>query len=620
MGKENSVLTIDIGSRSLRMAEFLFHDEGISLTKFLSRRIELGEEETIGAWFDYNYNDMLVKGGFTAESVRLALPSATSFQRLSKLPPTLGSSKSVSQIIEFEAAQAVPYSMHEVEWGYQLLHHEWDETVEEIDEDGNVSQVEVKNEEYEALFVALKTEEVTCYTDVIERSGKKLLSVELASLNIFNAAVVSQVKEDECTMILEIGAKGTCLMLADHRRIFMRNIPIGGDSINAQIAREFGVSDTEAEDLKRRHGFIALGGAYDEPESPLAATISKIARNVMTRLHGEISRSINVWRAQHNGNAPVRVLLAGGGSTMQYTTEFFDEKLHLPVEYLNTFSLISIDPQVDRNALQAAASMSQAMIGMALHSLGSCPVDISLIPRAIKKQYELDARKPYFYASAVAFISCLLICVVGIGLQLDFEQRRVAKVEAEVQAAKKEFESVQKLKGQLDSLRDTYEHSQKFWVARNNMSNLLTILQEQIPQRMWLIAFEPVKEAQDAEMTDDMGMGMESAAPSPDGVTAKDPNRRMTPDVFNKMPEVKKIRLAGYIMRMNSDGDRNLLHEFTENVRMIPLKADVKPAEEGAEVEKMFEDVKIEEEFADGNNNNLTYFEVVLTLKEALKK
>ena len=619
MGKENSVLTIDIGSRSLRMAEFVLNAEGISLTKFLDRRIELGEEETIGQWFDYNYNDMLAEGGFTAESVRLALPSATSFQRLSKLPPTLGSSKSVSQIIEFEAAQAVPYAMHEIEWGYQLLHHVWDETVEEVDEEGNVTQVDVKNEGYEALFVALRTEEVACYTDVIERSGKKLLSVELASLNIFNAAVVSQVKEDECTMILEIGAKGTCLMLADNRRIFMRNIPIGGDSINAQIAREFGVSDNEAEELKRRHGFIALGGAYDEPESPLAATISKIARNVMTRLHGEISRSINVWRAQHNGNAPVRVLLAGGGSTMQYTTEFFDEKLHLPVEYLNTFSLIAIDPQVDRNMLQATASMSQAMIGMALHSLGSCPVDISLIPRSIKKQYELDARKPYFYASAVALISCLLISVVGISRQLDFEQRRVAKVEEDVQRAKKEFESVQKLNNQLNSLKGTYEHSTKFWNARNNMANILSILQEHIPQRTWLIAFEPVEESQDESMMDEEMMGMGSA-PTPDGAVAKNPNRRISPEDFNRIAEVKKFRLAGYIMRMNSDGDRNLLHEFTENVRMIPLNADAKPAEEGAEVEKMFEDVKIEEEFADGNNNNLTYFEVILTLKEALKK
>jgi len=255
---------------------------------------------------------------------------------------------------------------------------------------------------------------------------------------------------------------------------------------------------------------------------------------------------------------------------------------------------------------------------MALHSLGSCPVDISLIPRAIKKQYELDARKPYFYASAVALISCLLITVVGISSQLNFEKLRVVEVEEDVQRAKKEFDDVQKLNNQLNSLKETYEHSTKFWNARNNMAKILNILQEHVPQRTWFIAFEPVKEAEEAVATDEMGM--EIAAPTPDGVSAKDPNRRMKPEDFNKMPEVKKLRLAGYIMRINSDGDHNLLHEFTESVRLIPLKADAKPAEEGAEVEKMFEDVKIEEEFTDGNNNNLTYFEVILTLKEALKK
>ena len=612
MGKENSILTIDIGSRSLRMAEFFFQNGGIHLTKFLSRRIELGEGETIREWFDYNYNEMLQEGGFTSKNVRIALPSSNSFQRLSKLPPMLGSSTTVAKIIEFEASQAVPYSMHEIEWGYQLLHHEWEETVEETQEDGTVESVQVKNEEYEALFVAAKTEDVTCYTDAIERSGKKILSVELASLNLFNAAVVSQVNDDECTMILEIGAKGSCLMLADHRRIFMRNIPIGGDTVNIQISREFGVSDSEAEELKRRYGFVALGGAYDEPESAIAATISKIARNVMTRLHGEVSRSINVWRAQHNGNAPVRALLAGGGSTLQYTTEFFNEKFHLPVEYLNTFSLIVIGDGIDRADLQASASMSQAMIGMALHTLGSCPVDISLLPRTIKKQYELDARKPYFYASAVALISCLLISVVGIDRVRAYEEERVTKVEADVEVAKKESSRVQALKSQLDSLRGNYEHSTKFWESRNNFTKIMTILQQNIPERMWLVALEPLVEVEET-------FSDETAAPAGKQTATEDPNRKITPEAFSALKEVKKYRLGGYILRLDSDGDRNLLHEFTDNIRKVPLKEVPANSEEGA-VDTMFEDVRIVQELVDGNNNNLTYFEVVLTFREAVKK
>ena len=120
MGKENNILTIDIGSRSVKMAEFSFQNGVILLTNFLSRRLERLENESPAECFERIYNEMLLEGGFTAKDVRLALPSSSSFQRLSKLPPMLGKSATVAKIIEYEAAQAVPYAMHEVEWGYQL--------------------------------------------------------------------------------------------------------------------------------------------------------------------------------------------------------------------------------------------------------------------------------------------------------------------------------------------------------------------------------------------------------------------------------------------------------------------------------------------------------------------
>ena len=593
MGKENSILTIDIGSRSLKMAEFSFQNGVIALTNFLSRRLEQLEDESPAECFERIYNEMLIEGGFTAKEVRVALPSSSSFQRLSKLPPMLGKSATVAKIIEYEAAQAVPYSMHEVEWGYQLLHHEWEETTTETDDEGNVSEVTTSNEEYEALFVAVKNEDVVCYTDAIERSGKKLLSVELSALNLFNAAVVSQINEEECTLLLEIGAKGSCLMIADHRRIFVRNIPIGGDTVNVQIAREFGVSDAEAEELKRRYGFVALGGAYDEPDSALAATISKIARNVMTRLHGEVSRSINVWRAQHSGNAPVKMLLAGGGSAMQYTVEFFNEKLRMPVEYLNTFGIISISSSVDRKTLQAEASMMQSMIGMALHNVGSCPVDISLLPREIKKQYILDARKPYFYASAVALISCLLISMVAIARVKSFEEDRVKKVEVEVANAEKLVASVNAKKAVLDSHVGNYEQAVKYLAIRNKFGELVTAVEEVIPHdRIWLVSIEPYVEAE--ESSSESGEQNKSEAAG-----------HLTPEKFNQMTEIKMLRLVGYVLNTKQDEDVNraVLNELREAVKG----------------NAMFEPIKILEQDKRGDCN-LTYFDAVVTLKEPLKK
>ena len=40
----------------------------------------------------------------------------------------------------------------------------------------------------------------------------------------------------------------------------------------------------------------------------LDVTVKKIARGVMTRLHAEVTRTINFYRSQQGGNAPSRVL------------------------------------------------------------------------------------------------------------------------------------------------------------------------------------------------------------------------------------------------------------------------------------------------------------------------
>lgn len=593
MAKEKKILAVDVGGSSLKMAEFIFPAAGgIQLTGFRFRRVDKLDGESDGACFERNYLEMLGEGGFTATEVRLLLSAGNSFQRLSKLPPMLGSSATVSRLIEFEASQAVPYSMDEVEWGYQLLHHRWEETRAVEQEDGTVENISVANEEYEALFVAMKSEDVVCYTDVIENAGQKLLSVELAPLALFNAAVVSQIREDECVLVLDIGSRTSSLMIADRRRIFMRNIPLGGDTVTAQIAREFGVPESEAEDLKRRVGFVALGGAYDEPDSELAATISKLARNAMTRLHGEISRSVSVWRAQHGGDAPTRVLLAGGGSTMQYTTDFFQEKLRLPVEYLNTFGLIGINPSVDLAALQNVASMSQSLIGAALRNIGTLPVDISLLPRSIRKQVELNARKPYFYASAAALVCCLIVSAVGVSKELDFEKKRVARVEEDVRRADGEVKKINAVAGELNSWRGQYDESAQFLRDRGKFTDVLNAIQEMMPDRMWLVSLEPAVQSGENN-------GGDEAEP---GRRDEKREKHQTPESVNALREVRNIALTGYTL--NLDENRNLFDEFISRVRKSGL------FEPNLQVPRL--------EIA--RNSNLTYFEVILTLKEALRK
>lgn len=605
MVKENKILAIDIGCENLKMAEFHYAENGgMTLEIFAFRKMVRAEGESNREVFSRYYHELLAEYGFTANAVRISLSAQNSFQRLSKLPPVLGSKDAVDRIVENEAEQTVPYAIDEIEWGYQLLYHEWEEMVPEEQEDGTIQEVSVKREENEALFIAMRSEDVVTYTDVIEESGKTVLSVDAAPVALFNAALAAQIKEDECALLINIGGSSTSLMIADHRRVFMRTIPTAGEAVTSSIAREFAIERDQAEDFKRRYGFVALGGAYEEPESELAAKISKLTRNVMTRLHGEISRSINVWRAQHGGSAPTRVLLAGGGSTMMYTTDFFNEKLRVPAEYLNTYSLIDFGEALDKELLQSAATMSQALIGLGLRGLDHAPLDISLLPRKIKKQVEFNRRKPFLYASVVTLLVCLLIVIFGLNKLLMFETSRITNARQVYDQRYREFQKIDAIKGELDSKKDQYNQMKSIVEGRKKWSELIDIIQSRLPKNMWLVAMEyesdNVLHAGDAGASGDGEYSEETVVAS-----SVDPDKRQTITKVVNSTQINRIRLVGYTLGSGIETASDFLSSMKAYAQdEKSLISDIQPTVNNTSSTEW----------------NLYYFEYKLTLREPMKK
>ena len=605
MVKENKILAIDIGGENLKMAEFHYTENGgMSLEIFAFRKMVRAEEESDREVFSRYYNELLAEYGFTANAVRISLSAQNSFQRLTKLPPVLGSKDAVDMIVANEAEQTVPYAIDEIEWGYQLLYHEWEEMVPEEQEDGTIQEVSVKREENEALFIAMRSEDVVTYTDVIEESGKTVLSVDAAPVALFNAALAAQIREDECVLLINIGGNSTSLMIADHRRVFMRTIPTAGEAVTSQIAREFAIDREQAEDFKRRYGFVALGGAYEEPESELAAKISKLTRNVMTRLHGEISRSINVWRAQHGGSAPSRVLLAGGGSTMMYTTDFFNEKLRVPAEYLNTYSLIDFGEALDKELLQSAATMSQALIGLGLRQLDHAPLDISLLPRKIKKQVEFNRRKPFLYASVVTLLVCLLIVIFGLNKLLMFETNRITNARKVYDQRLREFQKIDAIKSELDGKKGQYDLMKSIVEGRKKWSELIDVIQTRLPKNMWLVALEyesdNVLHAGDAGNSEEGEVSEETVVSS-----AVDPDKRQTVAKVVNSTQINRIRMVGYTLGSGVQTANDFLTSMKNYAQdEKSLISDIQPTVNNTSSTEW----------------NLYYFEYKLTLREPMKK
>lgn len=483
MAIDNTVLAIDVGSDVIKMAEFSFVPGGsFVLEKFAFEPLAQGDEDAVVA-FGRVFQFMLQSNNFQSKKVRMSISGQVAFSRLSKLPELSGDDEMISKIIEFEAKQTVPYTMEEIIWDYQLIKY----TIPPV------TELDDPHDEYEALFVAAKRDIITAYTDVVLESGLEIVSVNIAPVSMVNAFYACTKREpDSCEMLLNIGGQSSSLVICEGDRVFVRSIPIAGDAITQQISKEFAIPFAEAEDLKSKHGFVALGGAYEDPESEVAATISKIARNVMTRLHGEISRSINVWRSQHNGKKPNCLYLSGGGALIQYVTEFFTEKLNVKVDYLNVFSIMTIGPGVNREALLDVAPMFSELAGMGIRSAAEVPVDINLLPETIKIQADIQSKKLYFYASCVTMVITLLIFYAGVAKMLDFDRTRVERVRGKVEEAQALQEQINSQYNSVRSQQDEYNRYLKILKDRTIWVEILDDLQKVVPDTIWFHSIEGI--------------------------------------------------------------------------------------------------------------------------------
>jgi type IV pilus assembly protein PilM len=586
MAANDRILAVDIGGDSLKIVEYHYpSEERVVLEKFAFVKYGGGiDDDELLESLEERFKDAIIENGFTAKNVYLSVSGQNSFTKFVKLPPVGDDESRLRQIVEFEAKQNVPFPMDEVVWDYQLISTD--------DEDDGDSEMEV-------MFVVVKNEQIENITRIIESAGLTVQSVETAPTACYNSARANEIGQDESHMILNIGGRCSSLIFIDNGRFFVRTILIAGYTITQRIAKEFGISFADAEEMKQRHGFVALGGAYEEPDSEVAATVSKIVRNVMTRLHGEINRSINVYRSQQKGRKPTKLFLAGGSAVMAYTPRFFSEKLRIPVEYFNPFQVVSIGADIDKEKLAGVAHMFSETIGLGLRYAIPCPIEISLLPDELKKKHEIKQKSIFFYASAMALICCLATLYFGATIQKRYYQELTKFASQHVQQTAGLKGEIKYQIDELDSLRRKYKKAEVILKKRSEWINILNETQSIIPDNIWLTSFvvsdgtPPVKGASTQRTRSSTRMG---------GMFS-----RSSAFSHSSRKVVTKERiwmvLKGHTLR-SAPGVANPMEKLTDNVIKSKLFTD------------KIADIRV---VSNPRNENLSTFEVWVKLKKVVR-
>jgi type IV pilus assembly protein PilM len=468
------ILSLNLGTQTIGLAEFQRAENGgvmlnsYRLTEILSDpSAESARLPQTRLAVSEMKDALKIRGG----PINYAISGQNIFARFVKLP-TVAEEK-VEQIIGFEAQQNVPFPIEEVVWDYQLVGN------------GSSGQVEV-------VLVAIKSDLLDDLNAVTESSGFRTQVVDAAPMALYNAFRYNYSDLPGCSLLVDLGARTTNLIFVEPGKVFSRSIPIGGNTITANLAKEFGENFAVAEERKKREGYVSLGGAYADDANPAIAKESKIIRNTMTRLHAEISRSINFYRAQQAGTQPARIFICGGTANLPYLREFFAEKFQLPIEFFNPLKNVTVTGNVNVEEVVRHAHLLGELVGLSLRGINNCPMELNLRPTSVVNAHRISARRPFLIVAGL----CLLLALAGWWFYLSratqIESTVLGNINTKV-AGMRHYEDqfnatkaeIAKLTANAAPLTETVEERQ-FW------PRLVNELNDRLPEKyIWITLLEP---------------------------------------------------------------------------------------------------------------------------------
>ena len=327
----------------------------------------------------------LARNNVVGSTVVVAVPGQSSFTRFVKLPPVDPSQTGkIERIIGYEAEQQIPFPIGDVIWRWQMFR------------DPEGPDVEV------GIF-AMKRADVSDILDHFSQVSLNVDVVQMAPLALYNFMKFDeQAATDGATLLADVGADKTDLVVADGPRIWTRTIQIGGNNFTESLVRAFKLSFAKAEKLKR----TAATSKY-------ARQIFQAMRPVFADLVQEIQRSIGYYTSLHRETRFKRLLGLGNGFRLPGLQKFLEQNLNIPVVRIDSYNKLSPSPTVSAPTFTENVLSFAVAYGLALQGLDLTAISTNLLPSEIARRRVWGRKKPWWAAAAAMILVGLAGMVYG---------------------------------------------------------------------------------------------------------------------------------------------------------------------------------------------------------------
>lgn len=465
------LLTLNIGAARVELAEYEFGSkDSLTLVNYGKAALPAGfDPSDATAALPAALGEIVHDTGIRPGPVAMSVSGQMAFQRFAAIPAA-GGDERFEQMVRYEIEQNIPFPIDEMVCDRQILG-------------------DTENGDKSVMIVAAKIDQIESLTSAVAAAGFSPVLVDVAPIAITNALRLNRPEEAEsCTVMLDIGAKTTSLVIVEGDRIYNRSIPVAGNAITKEIAAALGCSQEEAEELKRERGYVSLGGVTED-EDEVSDRISKVCRAALSRLNAEISRSINFYRSQQGGSAPSKLYLTGGSSVLPQIEEFFSESLQIEVELFNPFEAIGIGPKLGGEDISYAAAALAATAGLAAHMAEAARFTVNLLPPSIVEARAERAKIPVVAAAGVAAVAALALATLAVRNETNVVEARRDAVEAMVRVLKKFDSQVKAAERELAAETANADSVRGLLFSRAKTSTQINAVRSSLAPGMWIQRF-----------------------------------------------------------------------------------------------------------------------------------
>jgi type IV pilus assembly protein PilM len=393
MAKQNAVWGIDIGQCALKALRCTLDADGetvvadkfdfIEYPKILSHP-EADPEELVREALE----QFLSRNEVLGDKVAICVSGQAGLSRFFKPPPV--DAKTLPDIVKYEVKQQIPFPIEDVIWDWQQLGG----TIV----DGRAVDAEV------GLF-AMKREAVFRALRPFDDAGVEVDFVQLSPLSIFNVVCHDRIENipdpeefdpenpPESVVVMSMGTDTTDLIVTNGIKLWLRNIPIGGNHFTKQLSREMKLTQAKAEHVKRNARVS---------ENPKA--IFKAMRPVFGDLVNEVQRSLTFFQSMEKSAELSEIVLLGNAAKLPGLRQFLNKQLEIDIAKVSEFNKLSGGEVVDQPTFTNNVLSYASCYGLCLQGLKKGQIKTNLLPREIKVERIIRAKKPWilFAVSAIA--------------------------------------------------------------------------------------------------------------------------------------------------------------------------------------------------------------------------